>query len=118
MWLEDRGWLFYLRKRPSSSSVSSWIALQQFIEPGVKHIVEVRQEQRHGEDEESLLAQLLRCFDAETLNPEEIRHYLTVAKRLDLDWQKLYEEALRVQASIRPDQAALLPPLTTVSPPD
>jgi hypothetical protein len=41
--LEDRGWLYYRRKKPESSPAAMWVAMQQFIEPGVRHVREVRQ---------------------------------------------------------------------------
>src|SRR5262249_8623654 len=33
LWLEERGWLYYRNKRPSSSPMSAFVAMQQFIEP-------------------------------------------------------------------------------------
>jgi hypothetical protein len=68
LWLEDRGWLYYRRKKPSSSAASAWVGMQQFIEPGVKHVVQIKQERRSEEDEEAdkerLLAYLLETLDA------------------------------------------------------
>jgi hypothetical protein len=116
LWLEDRGWLYYLRKKPSSSAGSSFVVLQQFIEPGVQHLIQVEQERRSVVDREWLLANLLACFDAETLNPEEIRHYLTLARQTGLDWQELYQEAVRVQEAVRPALAARLPRPESVAP--
>ena len=67
LWLEDRGWLYYRRKKPSSSAASAWVAMQQFIEPGVKHVVQIKQERRSEEDEEAdkerVLANLLATLD-------------------------------------------------------
>ena len=50
LWLEDRGWLFYKKKKPSSSALGSLVALQQFLEPGVQHVIRANDERRE-EDE-------------------------------------------------------------------
>jgi hypothetical protein len=120
-WLEDRGWLFYTRTKPSSSPASCWVALQQAIEPGAQHVIHLKEEQPKQDEavvKERLLAGLLPCFEQGPVNPEEVRHYLTSAKRAGLDWQALYAEAVGVQGAVQPDQAGLLPPLASVAPPD
>jgi hypothetical protein len=122
LWLEDRGWLYYRKKKPTSSPMSAWVGLQQFIEPGVKHVVHIGQERRAENDEagskERLLANLLASLDAAPINIEEVRFYLTQAKREGLDWKVLYEEAVQMQQSIRPEQADLMPPIDKVAPSD
>jgi hypothetical protein len=52
------------------------------------------------------------------VNPEEVRLYLAIARGKGIDWQKLYEEAVRVQLAARPDRAELIPPLENVIPLD
>jgi hypothetical protein len=120
LWLEDRGWLYYRRKKPSSSPMSAWVALQQFIEPGVKHVVQVGEQHRREDDDavagERILANVLASLDATTVNTEEIRAYLAIAKRAGLDWKKLYDEAVKVQRSARPDRAEHIPPIENVAP--
>ena len=120
LWLEDRGWLYYRKKKPTTSSMSAWVGLQQFIEPGVKHVVQMGQERRVGDDEagrkERLLANVLASLEAMPLNCEEIRTYLTLAKREGLDWKELYEEAVQIQASARPERADLIPTTDDVAP--
>jgi hypothetical protein len=122
LWLEDRGWLYYRKKKPSSSPMSAWVAAQQFIESGVKHVVQVSQERRNegnqGADRDRLLANILAALDATPVNPEEIRLYLVIAKREGLDWKELFEEAVRVQRSARPDRVDLIPRLEDVAPRD
>jgi hypothetical protein len=121
LWLEDRGWLYYRRKRPSSSPLGAWVALQQFLEPTVRHVHEVGQEHREGDAEarrDGLLATLLDCLDATPINPEAVRLCLTLAQRGGLDWKALYEEAVRVQQAARPERADLLPRVGDVAPPD
>jgi hypothetical protein len=121
LWLEDRGWLYYRRKKPSSSPASCWVAMQRLVEPGVKHVAHVGQE-RHGEDAEAkkerVMAALLACLDATPVNKEEVRLCLTAARRQGLDWRGLYEEAVRLQRSARPDLAPGLPSPDDVAPPE
>ena len=120
LWLEERGWLYYRKRKPTSSAASAWVAMQQFIEPGVKHVVQVKQEQRNERDAEGnkdrLLATLLAILDSIPINSEQIRYCLAAAKRAGLDWKGLYEEAVRVQLSVRPAQAALIPSAEQVEP--
>jgi hypothetical protein len=53
LWLEDRGWLFYKHKKPSSSAVSCFVALQQALEPPIQHVLYVtEQKRRHTEQGE------------------------------------------------------------------
>jgi len=33
LWLENRGWLYYMYKKPSSSPASCFVAMQQVLEP-------------------------------------------------------------------------------------
>jgi hypothetical protein len=95
--------------------MSAWVGLQQIIEPGVKHVQEIRQ---RGEvaSKELLLAQLLACFDADSINPDEIRRHLTAARRNGWDWAALYEEAVRIHQTVCPDRAGSIPPLQEVTP--
>ena len=120
LWLEDRGWLYYRRKKPSSSAASAWVALQQFIEPGVKHVVQISHERRTEENEEAdrerVLANVLATLDAIPINPEVVRYYLSVAQRAGFDWKSLYEEAAQIQRSRRRDSDALIPSPEEVTP--
>jgi hypothetical protein len=43
LWLEQRGWLYYRNRRPSSSPASCLVALHQFLEPPVQHVQEVKE---------------------------------------------------------------------------
>jgi hypothetical protein len=115
LWLEDRGLLYYCRRKPDSSPASVWVAMQQFVEPGVKHVREVRQENRKA-DEEGCKEQLLACFELNTVNTEQVRLLLVAARRAGLDWDRLYAEAVQIHLSVRPHRAALIPPLKAVAP--
>ena len=46
LWLEDRGWLYYKHKMPSSPA-SSFVDFQQVLEPPTQHILQVKEEKRH-----------------------------------------------------------------------
>jgi hypothetical protein len=122
LWLEARGWLYYRHRKPASSPASAWVAWQQFLEPGARHVLEVR-EQLPGEgDEEAgrrwLAASLRAALGAGPINLEEVRSVLSVAKRGGLDWQLLYEEAVREVVPARPEGAGRLPPVEAVAPPE
>jgi hypothetical protein len=119
LWLEDRGWLYYRHKKPSGSPMSSWIAMQHFIEPGVKHVVEVKQEKRIEKEEASKernLAVLVETLRSCPVNVEAVRVYLLAAKQMGLDWQALYEQAVKAELLERPDRATELPTLEAVAP--
>jgi len=66
LWLEYRGWLYYRRKKPSTSPLGMWVAMQQFMEPGFKHVREVGQEPKddEGVSGQRLLSGLLACLEA------------------------------------------------------
>ena len=44
--LEQRGWVFYKHKKPSSSAASCFVALQQVLEPQIQHVLHVKEEKR------------------------------------------------------------------------
>ena len=120
LWLEDRGWLYYRRKKPGSSAASAWVAMQQFIEPGIKHVVQIEQEKRSEDDveagKERLLSNLLSSLSAIPINTEVVRYYLSAAKKSGLDWRRLYDEAVQLQKARRPESAAYIPLPEEVAP--
>jgi hypothetical protein len=119
LWLEQQGWLYYWNKQPTSSPMSAWVALQQAIEPGVKQVVHVSEERESQEERnEKLLANLLAALDAQPVNLDEVRLYLTQARRAGIDWKALYDEAVRVQQAARRERAGLLPSVQDVAPLD
>jgi hypothetical protein len=46
LWLEQRGWLYYMYRKPTSSVASCFVAVQQAIEPAVKHVHEMKETRR------------------------------------------------------------------------
>jgi predicted aminopeptidase len=120
LWLEPRGWLYYRHKKPTSSPASAWVGLHQLIEPGARYAREVRDEMAAEGGEGAALrwlaASLRAALGAGAVSVEEVRSCLALAKRGGLDWQRLYEEAVREVVLARPDRAALLPPVAAVAP--
>jgi hypothetical protein len=116
LWLEERGWLYYRKKKSSSSPLSSLVALQQLVEPGVEHVIHVGQQRRAEDADDEAKERLLSCLRGALrttpVNPEAIRLYLTQARREGLRWELLYEEASEGLP------ADLLPPPRDVAPPD
>jgi hypothetical protein len=50
--LEARGQLYYKHRKPTSSAASCLMPWQEAIEPTVRHVIQIKQEQRHhGESE-------------------------------------------------------------------
>ena len=118
LWLEDRGWLYYRRKRPSSSPLSMFVAMQRFMEPGFQHVREGNQEK--GEDEgasrERLWSGLMACLEATPVNPEQVRLYLASARNAGWDCERFYAEAVQTYLKDRPERAAHMPPFEGVKP--
>jgi hypothetical protein len=52
-WLEKRGLLYYRHKKPESSALSSFVAMQQIIEPPSKHVFEIKDEKRKQSQEDA-----------------------------------------------------------------
>jgi hypothetical protein len=53
LWLEERGHLYYLHKKPSGSSAGAFVALQRAIEPQSQHVQHVRHVEHRVEDDEA-----------------------------------------------------------------
>jgi hypothetical protein len=46
-WMEDRGWIYYTRKKPDPASLgSAFLELHQIVQPDKKHILTVKRESR------------------------------------------------------------------------
>src|SRR6516165_8499789 len=94
LWLEDRGWLYYRRNKPTSSPMTALVAMQQCIEPGIRYVVEVKNHQRSvkekAADREKVLGMLIEIMKSNPVNVEAIRFYLAWAKEMGLDIQSLY----------------------------
>jgi hypothetical protein len=52
LWAEDRGWIYYQRRKPSRTALgNAFLEVQAIVEPGKRVLLEERQEQRCEEDE-------------------------------------------------------------------
>jgi hypothetical protein len=120
LWLEDRGLLFYRKRKPTSSPITSLVAMQQFLEPGVQHVIQAGQERRvedaEGASGKRLIACLLAALQETPVNPEVIRVYLAQARREGLDWAALYAEAVQRLRANDPAAADLAPAPEDVEP--
>lgn len=60
LWLEERGHLYYLNKKPTGGGAAGgFVAFQRIIEPQVQHVVEIRDHVAQDEDEASGRGRLL-----------------------------------------------------------
>ena len=51
LWMEDRGWIYYHKKKASpGTAANAWLELQSMMEPGKKHVLEIKSEE-HKEDD-------------------------------------------------------------------
>jgi hypothetical protein len=51
LWMEERGYLYYLHKKPKGSAAGCFVALQKALEPNVQHVIQVsRVNHLHGEE--------------------------------------------------------------------
>jgi hypothetical protein len=53
LWAEDRGWIYYLRRKPSSSSLgNAFLEVQSLVEPEKRQLVEARKAEEVEEDDQ------------------------------------------------------------------
>jgi hypothetical protein len=53
LWLEQRGWLFYMDRKPTGSVASCFVAVQQAIEPAARHVHEMKETRRTPASDET-----------------------------------------------------------------
>ncbi len=52
LWMESRGWIYYRRRKPSTSTLgNAFLQVQSLLEPGKSTLLEIRQEEQVEEDE-------------------------------------------------------------------
>ncbi len=111
---EDRGWIYYMRKKPQSGALSCLGALQQAIEPGYEHVAKFKQERRDEiSQRDLLLAKLLSRLQAERIDREAIRALLAENPG---DWANLYAEATRLATRGDPSRFTSPPTADEVRP--
>ena len=42
--MEERGWIYYLNKKPRGSALGSFVAIQKVVEPRAEHVLHVSRE--------------------------------------------------------------------------
>jgi hypothetical protein len=52
LWLESRGWIYYVRRTPSWGS-SCFSALQEAIEPQSRHVFHISEERRSSDEDDT-----------------------------------------------------------------
>jgi hypothetical protein len=53
LWLEARGHLYYLHRKPTGSAAGAFVALQRAIEPQARHVEQVNHEYHRVEEDEA-----------------------------------------------------------------
>ncbi len=52
-WMEDRGWIYYLKKKATSgTTASAFLELHSLIEPNKKHVLKIEREEYEEQDGE------------------------------------------------------------------
>lgn len=52
LWMETRGWIYYMHSSGSSTRAgSAMLEVQQLFEPSKRHVIEIKREQKEIEDE-------------------------------------------------------------------
>ena len=47
LWMESRGWIYYIRRKPSSSALAGAVLqVQQIVQPASVRVLEARQDQK------------------------------------------------------------------------
>ena len=52
LWMETRGWVYYIHKKASPNTLGNAVlGVQQLFQPGTEHVLEVRQDERAQQDD-------------------------------------------------------------------
>jgi hypothetical protein len=52
LWMETKGWIFYIHKKASPNTLgNAALGIQRIIQPGAEHVLEVRKRQRVEKDD-------------------------------------------------------------------
>lgn len=53
LWMERRGWIYYVKKQGSGGATgNAFLEIQSLLQPETRHVLEMRQEQRVKSDAE------------------------------------------------------------------
>lgn len=100
--------------------MGAFLGAQQFLEPGMRYVLEGKYQRQSAADQEKLkewlLARLLACLDTDPVDCEEVRFLLGTARKAGFDWRELYENAVSMRLSLRPEDAGRFPGPEEVAP--
>lgn len=127
-WMQRRGWIDLSTDRVHRGSGRAMLGLQEFVEPGVEHVLVVedsgttvapdRSDEGGGAGRDEFLDDLSTSLSFTPIDPEEVRRHLASACRAGLDWRSMFDEAIRRELAARPYRAPSLPPIGRVAPRD
>jgi len=110
--LEERGWIYYVRKKPQGGALSSMVPLHEIVEPGQRHVVQAQERMIHeAPARDLLLARLLSLLQADSL---EVAKILEELNRAGEDAPALYARAWQIVAGADPERASRLPSLEAI----
>jgi hypothetical protein len=124
----SRGWLGRKDQKTADrvrrGMGNALLGFQEFVEPSVEYIFQAQNvEQKDDEeddglgvDEEALRSSLAEAMSRSPIDHEEVRRYLTAARRAGLDWKALFEQAVADELKERPYRAPSMPPGRRVAP--
>ena len=99
------------------------LGLQEFIEPSVEYVLQAENVEQKEEAPEadsdnagSIREDLTASLGRTPIDPEEVRGLLTRAARSGLDWEEMYDAAVRSELGSRPFMAPSIPPACRVAP--
>ena len=53
LWMERRGWIYYVKRQPSVSTLgTAALSVQSILEPDKKHVLEMMQQRRKERDDQ------------------------------------------------------------------
>ena len=53
LWAEDRGWIYYMRRKPTTSALgNAFLEVQSLLEPEKKHLIAVQTAEDVEEDDQ------------------------------------------------------------------
>ncbi len=122
--MQRRQWVDFSQERVRRGTGHAMLGLQEFIEPSVEYVfqaenVEQKEEddlEADGDDIEAIRDDLSVSLGRSPIDPEEVRRLLTSAARSGLEWEELYNEAVRTELGSRPFRAPSIPPAWRVAP--
>jgi hypothetical protein len=122
--MQRRRWVDLSQERVRRGTGHAMLGLQEFVEPSVEYVFQAQNVentaeedlQADGDDTGAIRDDLSVSLGLSPIDPEEVRRLLTRAARAGLDWEGLYDEAVRCELRSRPFRAPSIPPAWRVAP--